>query len=79
MQSYFSKYFQILSIKPDAVEIRSKYHYWRILERDNMYFLHHKHNCNDSYHVQRTEPFMSLCSVRKYISNHDEYFKSMIV
>ena len=77
MKKYLSEYFEIVSEKPEAIEIKSKYHYWRIIERDGLYFLHHKYNEYDSYHVQSHEPFQSLYLIRKYISNHDEYVESL--
>lgn len=77
MKEYLSEYFEIISEKPDSVEIKSEYHYWRIIERDGLYFLHHKHNEDDTYHIQSHTPFASLCAIRKYIINHDDYVTSI--
>ena len=73
MNTYLSKYFQIVSIRQDCIEIKSAYHFWRIIERDGVFFLHHKHNQNNPYHAQRSTPFPSLYSIKKYILRHDEY------
>ena len=76
MKKYLSKYFKIISEKPDSVEIKSVYHYWRIISRDGLYFLHHKHSVDNTYHVQSRIPFTSLRSIRKYIAEHDKYVKN---
>ena len=76
MKNYLSKYFEIVSEKPNSVELKSAFHYWRIIEKDGLYFLHHKHNEDEPYHVQSHMPFASLSSIRKYISSHDNYIAS---
>ena len=76
MKNYFSKYFEIVSEKPDSVELKSEFHYWRIIEKDGLYFLNHKYNEDEPYHVQSHMPFASLSSIRKYISSHDNYIAS---
>lgn len=57
-----------------CIIFKSKYHYWRIVENREMYFLHHKYNENDNFHIQRKLPFYSLRSIYKYVKSHDEWF-----
>ena len=68
---------EIISTKTDCTILKSKYHYWRILKRDNMYFLHHKHNENDNFHIQVKKPFYNLTTIHKYISSHDKYYDKL--
>ena len=69
--------FRIISTKTDCTILKSKYHYWRILKRDNMYFLHHKHNENDNFHIQVKKPFYNLTAIYKYILSHDKYYDKL--
>lgn len=71
--------FTLISSTPDCIILMSKYHYWRIIQKGTMLFLHHKYNKNDVFHVQRKEPFYSYRAVYKYIQTHDEYFSSNVI
>ena len=70
--------FEMISNKPDCIIVKSKYHYWRILKRDNMYFIHHKYKETDNFHVQCKTPFYNKKKVYQYISSHDEYFEKKL-
>lgn len=71
------KSLEIISDNPECIVIKSKYHYWRIIKRDDMYFLHHKYNETDDFHVQKRTPFYNLTTVYKYISSHDRYWDGL--
>ena len=70
-------FFEIISANPECIILKSKYHYWRIVKRDDMYFLHHKHSNEDNFHVQKRTPFYNLRTIYNYISSHDEYYDEL--
>lgn len=68
-----------ISNEGTCIVMQSEYHYWRIIKRDNLFFLHHKHKEEHPYHVQRSKPFNSLRSVYNYIESHDRYVSSKLI
>lgn len=69
--------FEIISDNSECIILKSQYHYWRIIKRDDMYFLHHKHDNKDNFHVQKRATFYNLRTVYKYISSYDEYYDGL--
>lgn len=69
------KQFHIIQNRPDLIEIRSKYHYWRITEYQDGVILSHKYNINDCYHKQGLfpDPYAAF----RYIKKHDNYFSNL--
>ena len=70
--------FEIISERQDCIVLKSKYHYWRIIKRDDMYFLHHKRNEADAFHAQSKKPYYSLKAIYKYISSHDKAYDRLM-
>ena len=70
------KSFQIISETDNCIILKSKYHYWRIIKRDNMFFLHHKHKESDQFHIQKKTPYHNLTIVYNYIDSHDKYYEN---
>lgn len=79
LSQYFNHYFEIINIREDCIEIKSKFHFWRIIKVNEVFYLHHKHEAHYSYHVQCKNPFYSLSSIRKYIQKHDRYIQNTSV
>lgn len=65
--------FTIIKCVEGCIVFKSKYHYWQIVESHDIYFLHHKHNANDNFHIQRKLPFYSIMSAFKYVKSHDDW------
>lgn len=73
MHSILSKHFYIIRSIPDCVEVKSKFHYWRIIRYEqDAYFLHHKYNIDDKYHKQINRPY-TLKSIIRIINDHDTF------
>lgn len=72
------KSFQIISENEDCIILKSRFHYWRIIKRDNMFFLHHKYKESDNYHIQRKSPYYNLQKIYKYIDGHDRYYENKL-
>ena len=64
--------FTIIHQTSELIELKSKYHYWRLIRipGTEFYNLGHKHASNHPYHKQ------SLHNIYRYIQLHDEYVSS---
>lgn len=72
--------FTILRQTPELIELKSKYHYWRLIKIPDteFYNLGHKYEQHYSYHKQVIYPKNppTLHNIYRYIQKHDEYFDS---
>lgn len=72
--------FLIMRQTDDLIELRSKYHYWRmtLIPGADLYLLAHKYHIKDTYHKQalRCGNPTTLKNIFSYIREHDEYIDS---
>ena len=70
--------FEIINNRPGLIEIKSKYHFWCLLqvEGTETYFLYHKHEINHPYHRQLERP-VTFNYAKKLILKHDEYVSKL--
>ena len=68
--------FTIIQKSEFLIEVKSKYHYWRLTQGNDILILAHKYQSKDEYHKQLTchNPLKAF----KYIENHDKFFESKI-
>lgn len=72
--------FTILNETSDCIELRSKYHFWRLVRIwDSPFFvLSHKHHKNDTYHKQHLPYPATRHNIFYYIREHDAYVSRTI-
>lgn len=68
--------FSIIKYNEHVIEFKSKYHYWRLSQGNNILILAHKYHKNDSFHKQFT--CYNPTKAFKYIIQHDKYVESKI-
>lgn len=70
--------FEILRQTDEMIELKSRYHYWRMVRiRDTrQYILSHKHNKEDTYHQQYIQNH-SFMACYRYIAAHDRYVDTL--
>lgn len=71
--------FTIIHQTSELIELKSKYHYWRLtcIPGTEFYNLGHKHALNHPYHKQSIgSQLPTLHNIYKYIQLHDEYVAS---
>lgn len=69
--------FTIIQSNEFILEVKSKYHYWRLTQGNDILILAHKHHKNDKYHKQFT--CYNTTKAIKYIVNHDKFVESKIM
>lgn len=75
----FPNDFIVLRQTDDLIEIKSRYHYWRITKvaPTGHYILSHKYFVDYQYHKQNIKRTYSLTTIIKYIIRHDTYVSSL--
>ena len=66
-------HFTVIQNREYVLELRSKYHYWRITQNDDFFILSHKYRLSDAYHKQRVSSDPN--SLIRYIIYHDKVFE----
>lgn len=70
--------FEILRRTDDMIELKSRFHYWRLVRiRDtNQFVLSHKYKITDHYHKQIIHN-RSYNGCFRYIADHDSYIATL--